>query len=321
MLLQVLRPSFLIGILILVALSPDRSRADSSASPSGSTSTSTSPATTKKKEFPLDLPSVTKCHGADCNVNEYEFDTYLGASYASNGGDGGLGFTGRIEKDNFWKGGMGSMATCLVDGGVYGLGAGDGASVVMDVSPEWDVGYYDEEAAVSGWGWHVMLTPINGGATFAGSTGTLYSYTPALDIGIHGRDAKRKSPWQVSLEIGESIGYGTGVYRKLNSGSGTFESSVTDPYLYLAFTTDQKIGARYLRIHLAGSDRIDSIGSQGVRHILDIRGYTWLKISEHFYTGPAATYNFAGKQADLTTMSYVAAPSVITGTWDAGYTW
>lgn len=281
------------------------------------------PSTEKNTEFPLDLPKVSQCGGSDCNVKEYEFDAYLGASAASGGRGGGLGFTGRIEKDDFWKNGMGSMATFLVDGGVYGIGAanGGGTSLVMDADPEWDVGYYDAQAAISGWGAHAMVTPINGGATFSGGTGNLYSYTPAIDIGLHGRDAQRNSPWELSLEAGASLGYGTGVYRKLDATTGTLVSSVIDPYLYLGFTTDQKIGQTFLRVHLAGSDRIDSIGAQGVRNILNLRGYAWLKASSHLYTGPAITCNYADKQANLATLSYVPAPTVATITWDVGYTW
>jgi len=265
------------------------------------------PAESASAEFPADTPQRVGSHLAVTEV-----DLYGGPSLANGGAGGGLGVTGQIQYNVTWANGLSSQISGSVTGGVYGIGAQTSSQMILNAAPELDLGYWDQDAMVSGVGVHLMLSPLGGAANIAGSSGALYSYTPEVLFGLHGRDAGRASPWNFSFGAGLSIGYATGTQAKLDPTTGGDQHVIVDPYFNFTGSTDQRVGGTYLRLGASASDRVDDLGAQGKRNLLNGSSYAWLKVMGRYYTGPQVTMSYPQLRPDRATRRYVHASPVLT---------
>ena len=259
------------------------------------------------KEFPSDTPQSSGDHLAVT-----ELDLYGGPSLANGGAGGGFGTTAQLQWNVTWQSGWSSQISGSVTAGYYGIGGDGSAQLILNAAPEFDIGYWDQAAMVSGVGIHAMLSYFGGAINVAGTSGALYSYTPEVLLGLHGRDASRASPWSFSLGAGVSIGYATGTQAKLDPSTGGEQNVIIDPYFNFSGSTDQRVGKTYVRVGVSGSDRVDSLGKQGRRHLLNGSSYAWVKVLGRYYTGPQLTLSYPTKQPDLASHRYVTSKPVVT---------
>ena len=258
-------------------------------------------------EFPADTPQLRAGR-----LSVTEVDLYGGPSLANGGAGGGLGATAQVQYNVTWANGLSSQISGGVTGGLYGLGASSSSQLILNATPEFDIGYWDPGAMVSGVGAHVLLSYFGGAVNVAGTTGALYSYTPEILFGLHGRDAERASPWNFSLGVGASIGYATGSQARIDPTTGDEQHLIIDPYFNATGSTDQRVGHRYLRLGVSGSDRYDHIGAAGYRHLLNGSGYAWLKVLGRYYTGPQLTLSYPTRRPDPANRRYVRGRPVVT---------
>jgi hypothetical protein len=257
-------------------------------------------------EFPSDTPQEHDGH-----LSVTEVDLYGGPSLANGGAGGGFGTTGQLQWNVTWPTGWSSQISGSVTGGYYGVG-GSGGALILNAAPEFDFGYWNQAAMVSGVGGHFLLSYFGGSANIAGTSGALYSYTPEILVGLHGRDAARASPWSFSVGAGVSVGYASGTQAKLDPDTGGEQHVIVDPYFNVTASTDQRVGDTYLRVGASASDRVDSVGDQGTRQLFNGSAYAWLKVFGRYYTGPQLTMSFPTKRPDLTTRTYVDGHPVVT---------
>ncbi len=294
-------------------------------SPAAADTTLTAPSTPAKQPgadlgpaepgaFPTDVPQRYGANGR----RAIELDLYLGPSYASTGA-GGLGLRAAVVNHQANPKNFGLKWFAAAGGGYYPVGLGGVANQTELLgNAEVGIGYLGIVGLEDGTAPQAFANFLSVSADVLTRYEAIYSYTPNLQVGILGRNAKNDDAWNLHLHLGGNFSYLTGQYEKLGPG-GAPENWLADPWAQLSLSTDLYVSRLvFLRLGANVGDTIDLLGADGVRHIVESRVHAYLKIGRTLWTGPALVFDDAGKIADFQTGTYVPAPPIFTVSWLIG---
>ena len=263
--------------------------------------------------FPSDEPHRMEDHGR----RAIELDLYLGPSYSSSG-DAGLGIRAAVVNHQATPKNFGVKWFLSGGGGFYDFGPGVGNQYELLGTGEVGVGYLGLTGLEDGTAPLLFVNFLSLSADVLTQVQSIYSYTPNLQIGFLGRDARTSDSWNVHLHLGGNASYVTGELEKLGP-SGALQRWLIDPWAQLSALADLNLTSKiFLRLGANLGDTIDFLGPAGVRHIIEARLHAYLKLGPTLYTGPTIVFDDPGRVANPVTESYDPASPSYTITWLLG---
>lgn len=264
--------------------------------------------------FPSDNPKKWREKGRQA----VEIDLYGGPSISNSGG-GGLGFRGVIVNRQASQSNFGLKWAFGGGGGFYDAGGSVSSQVQIVAVGLAGVGYYGVKGLKDGAAPHVLADFLLFSIDYIGHVESLYSYTPGLEIGMHGRDAATSSLWTAQVRGGMSFSYVSGALQKIGLNGGT-NNSIIGPFVSAHAFVDKHVTRRvFLRLGFSLQDTIDSLSPLGgSRQIIELRTHAYVKVGPTLYTGPEFLYTNPREIADFATRTYVPAVAQYSLTWLIG---
>ncbi len=264
--------------------------------------------------FPMDNPQETKEGGRKLG----EVDLYVGPSY-SNVQGWGVGYNASLYTQDASSSSFGFKKALMAGGGFY-----DDANNHPSFQPQvtgigklgW--GYYSLEGMKDGYGPHLLLDFLMINLSYLGNGTSQLSYTPALELGLHGRVASTKTFWTVQLEPSLNVMYTTGALVKIGSNGRPEYSYVSPMLIARAFLDTPLSHHHHLRLGGYIYETMDSLGNYGNRNLTQIVALALVKFGHWFYTGPQFIYYNVDKIANFQAKTYVPGTAEYSVSWLVG---
>ena len=264
--------------------------------------------------FPMDNPQNTKEGGKRLG----EIDLYLGPSYSNVQGIG-IGYNASVYTQDASPKSFGFKKAAIAGGGVYYDSTNHPAfepQVTGIGKFAW--GYYSLEGMKDGFGPHVLLDFLMINLSYLGDQTSSLSYTPAIELGLHGRVASTKTFWAVQLEPSVSFSYNSGALTTISNSGQAQYTMIAPLFIARAFLDTPLSSKQHLRLGGYIYETFDNLGKYGSRQMTQIVAFGLIKFGSWFYTGPQFIYYNADKVANLSTRQYLPATAEYSISWLLG---